>query len=231
MRRRILYGIGAAAVGLLLLFGLTGGVLMLLALGTLPALVLFGIAVVRPAFFKRHRFAAGYAGVSAIVAVGAVGWIIGWFASASPAPLYLLPVGYTGPAVVVYDQPDGVPEWFEDGRRVYAIPDSGVLRTQSAPDDGLHSGQSAFAYVDDRGRRRPLPYVDWPHKPRPAGPDTFVSGLSGASARRLVECPSAPTTSSTVRYTLFGVSPHDDSTGQRLMAMTGALTACPAAKR
>ena len=227
MHRRILYGLGAAVVGLSLWFG--AGFFGLFSVLALPTFFLFVAATVRPSFFERERFAALYAVASAVVVVGAVGWAVGRLILASPAPLYLLPPGYTGPALVVYSQQDGEPERYEDGRRVYAIPDSGILRTRFGRGEGVYAGRSAFAYVDDRGRRKAIPYVDWPHQPRESAPDTFASNLQFSSGAVTYTCDAPPGGSGgeSVRYALFHVSPYQDSTGRRLRELEAMLPPAP----
>lgn len=51
--------------------------------------------------------------------------------------VHLIPEGYVGPIVIVYGDEDGVaPEVQDDGRTVYRIPRSGVLRLNSSPPRG-----------------------------------------------------------------------------------------------
>lgn len=228
MSKRILYVLGAAAVSLLVWFGSgTGSVLTLLALAAFPAFVLFVAAARSPAFFKHHPLAARYAFASALVALAAVGWTVSWFAFAPTAPLYLLPAGYTGPALVVYGQEDGAPERYEEGRRVYAIPDSGVLRTRFAPDEGWRSGLPAFAYVDGRGRRRALPYFDGAARDARAEArlDTFASNIVSTSTGESFTCdaPASGYGGATTRYAQFHISPFDDSTEHRLRRLEATL--------
>ena len=44
--------------------------------------------------------------------------------------IYVLPNGYTGRVVIIYDQANGAAKTYENGSRVYRIPESGVLKTQ-----------------------------------------------------------------------------------------------------
>lgn len=68
--------------------------------------------------------------------------------------MYLLPDGYTGPVVIVYDEAAGVPLEYEEGKRVYRIPPDGLLETQASVNEGLI--QQQYFYVDADGNRRPL---------------------------------------------------------------------------
>ncbi|QMU65411.1 MAG: hypothetical protein GKR88_14710 [Flavobacteriaceae bacterium] len=49
----------------------------------------------------------------------------------------LIPEGYIGPVLVVFDQKNGEPKEYEDGKRVYRIPKSGVLKTQFGSNYGF----------------------------------------------------------------------------------------------
>lgn len=44
--------------------------------------------------------------------------------------IFVIPEGYTGYVVIIYDQENGVPEKYENGKRVYEVPENGVLKTQ-----------------------------------------------------------------------------------------------------
>jgi hypothetical protein len=43
---------------------------------------------------------------------------------------HFLPKGYRGPVVIIYNQKDGLIKEYLDGRRIYRIPKSGILKTQ-----------------------------------------------------------------------------------------------------
>ncbi len=47
--------------------------------------------------------------------------------------IYSIPSNYEGNVLIIFDQKSGVPPLYENGRRVYEIPSSGVLRTQFSP--------------------------------------------------------------------------------------------------
>jgi len=50
--------------------------------------------------------------------------------------IVILPEGFTGLAVVIYDQNGGVPVKYHEKKRVYEIPSNGILKTQFTIDDG-----------------------------------------------------------------------------------------------
>lgn len=69
----------------------------------------------------------------------------------------LIPEGYTGSVLIIFKQEDGKPREYEDGKRVYKIPDNGVLKTQFEPNYGVQTHQ--FFYVDKEGNRTEIPFV------------------------------------------------------------------------
>jgi uncharacterized protein DUF6843 len=72
----------------------------------------------------------------------------------SESEIHLIPAGYEGPILIIFDDPAGVPERHERGKRVYAIPSNGVLRTRFGPNPGW--GRPDYYYVDPAGRRTPV---------------------------------------------------------------------------
>ncbi len=64
--------------------------------------------------------------------------------------IYLIPQGYEGPILVIFDQADGQPPKYEGRARVYEIPADGVVRTQLQETRGYHA---EFFYVNEKGER------------------------------------------------------------------------------
>ncbi|MCX2679362.1 hypothetical protein OOZ15_05350 [Galbibacter sp. EGI 63066] len=69
----------------------------------------------------------------------------------------LIPKGYEGPVLIVFNQSKGEPKEYEDGKRVYRIPENGILETQFEPNYGIQKHQ--FFYVDSLGNREEIPFV------------------------------------------------------------------------
>ncbi len=67
------------------------------------------------------------------------------------AEVHLLPTGFTGPVVILFDQADGAPPHMEGRARVYEIPVSGVLRTQFRANPG--GSARKYFYVNVTGQR------------------------------------------------------------------------------
>ncbi len=70
---------------------------------------------------------------------------------------HLLPAGYVGPVVIVFDNPNGeAPERDEEGGVVHEIPPDGVLRLSTpAPEAGLYDVN--YFYVRPDGTRQEIP--------------------------------------------------------------------------
>jgi hypothetical protein len=65
--------------------------------------------------------------------------------------LDLMPVGFEGPVIIIFNDPNGAPARWERGARRYDIPASGVFRTQFSPNEGW--GRPDYEYVDASGHR------------------------------------------------------------------------------
>jgi len=92
-------------------------------------------------------------------AVIILAWVLlDWFIFSRAEPeVHLIPSGYAGPVVIAFDQENGTAKRYEDGKRVYEIPPSGVLRTQFAPNSGTRQHWE-FYYISGDGIRSAVPY-------------------------------------------------------------------------
>lgn len=72
---------------------------------------------------------------------------------------FLLPDGFEGVAYVIYDEQIGEPKEFEGLRRVYIIPETGVLFTKFKQTQGIHN--RIFYYVNKNGDRKQLGILDY----------------------------------------------------------------------
>jgi hypothetical protein len=68
--------------------------------------------------------------------------------------LHLIPDGFEGPVIIIYEDPNGAPLRMEGDTIRYDIPVSGVYRTQSKLNEGW--GRPDYEYVDAAGRRTPI---------------------------------------------------------------------------
>jgi hypothetical protein len=89
----------------------------------------------------------GCAVLSCVSIIGYLG--VNTYLSSKPKIFSLLD-GFEGHAMVIWDQPDGVPAHFEDGVQIFEIPSSGLLLTQSSrPQGGIGDD---FWYRDENGQ-------------------------------------------------------------------------------
>lgn len=76
----------------------------------------------------------------------------GCFGKRAGPERYLIPRGYTGPVVVIFNKPNGQPQKFEKGTRIYEIPQNGILLTQFMLNDGIIPKDGLqFFYVNNVG--------------------------------------------------------------------------------
>ncbi len=71
---------------------------------------------------------------------------------------YLIPEGYKGSVLVIFNQPDGEKPEYEKGRRIYRIPQTGILFTQLKDEQGLISQE--YFYITPNKQRRKLGVLD-----------------------------------------------------------------------
>lgn len=91
---------------------------------------------------------AAVAGISFFVATACSG------SQESEPRVYLIPEGYVGAFYIVFNIPSGEPQTYEDGARVYDIPEDGVLLMQSDSSAGrIHTDDIKFFYESDDGSR------------------------------------------------------------------------------
>lgn len=68
---------------------------------------------------------------------------------------YIIPFGYLGRVNIIFNQKNGMPVKYENGRRIYEIPSNGILLTQFKDEYGFINHQ--FYYSDILGNRQLLP--------------------------------------------------------------------------
>lgn len=71
--------------------------------------------------------------------------------------IYLIPKGYTGEVVILFDQPDGIVPEVEDGLFVYKIPEDGMLKVKAKRYKGIVN--VSYFYVDGDGQREQIKYL------------------------------------------------------------------------
>jgi hypothetical protein len=71
--------------------------------------------------------------------------------------IYLIPSGFVGAAIIVYDQPNGVVPDVEEGDFVYKLPVTGVLKVRTTAYVGIINLK--YFYVDQAGERQEVKYI------------------------------------------------------------------------
>ena len=70
----------------------------------------------------------------------------------------LIPEGYMGTVLIIFNQEDGTPKEYDNGKRIYRIPENGILKTQFEPNYGSQKNQ--FFYENDIGERKEITFVN-----------------------------------------------------------------------
>ncbi|MBK9730301.1 MAG: hypothetical protein IPO83_03265 [Chitinophagaceae bacterium] len=71
--------------------------------------------------------------------------------------IVLLQEGFTGPVAIIFNQKDGLEPSIEDGKKVYEIPKSGILRT--VIETNLRTNGNEYYYVNKNGERTLIKYL------------------------------------------------------------------------
>ena len=71
--------------------------------------------------------------------------------------LYLVPKGYQGSVIILFDEPTGIVPAKENGLNVYPIPPDGILKVKGRGSIGTVNLK--YYYVDEFGNRVDLPYL------------------------------------------------------------------------
>jgi hypothetical protein len=78
----------------------------------------------------------------------------------NPEPAdFLIPKGYSGRTAVVFEQKQGERPKYEGGRRIYEIPDNGILLTQFKAEHGFVDYR--YFLVDKNGNKTLLPIYEF----------------------------------------------------------------------
>jgi hypothetical protein len=73
--------------------------------------------------------------------------------------VHLIPKGYKGPVIIIFDDKQGRPEKYENGKRVYEIPMDGVLKTQFKKQQGFIEPNDLKYYYYDNVERHEIRYL------------------------------------------------------------------------
>ncbi len=70
--------------------------------------------------------------------------------------VYIFPKGFKGVVLVAYDQKDGIDDVIEDGKLIYKIPQSGVLKVKRK--EAVTLSQTWHYFEDEQGKRTEFYY-------------------------------------------------------------------------
>src|SRR5687767_1606837 len=88
-----------------------------------------------------------------------VGFVLFAILSSLARPeIYLIPEGFRGPIYVVFDQERGHAKEYDGLRRIYRIPQTGVLFTQFERNEGILNQK--FFFVTKAGERKEIGVLD-----------------------------------------------------------------------
>ncbi len=156
MPLRILYhleGLGILRVVLLGFMWPSG--LTLIALFVLPAGFMLIRAILDVHWLpsrKNLQYYIHFFGILGIIGVG-----LFWYGTQSiiaEGEIHLLPENHTGWVLIIFNDAARKPPLYEEERRVYQIPEDGVLRTQFPPNrPSTPDGTRKYYYVTDSGER------------------------------------------------------------------------------
>jgi hypothetical protein len=74
--------------------------------------------------------------------------------------MHVLPKGFQGYVIIVFNDPNGQDEKYEDGFRVYEIPSNGILRTKFEFQDGWIANGKLKYYYNSSGVKEEINYIN-----------------------------------------------------------------------
>jgi hypothetical protein len=90
---------------------------------------------------------------------------------------FLIPIGFQGRINIIFNQPNAAPIPIVNGRRIYHIPEDGVLITSSKLETGFIDQE--YYYIDKDGKRTKIPVQDLNAKDVPDKPAVVYYGVTG----------------------------------------------------
>ncbi len=100
--------------------------------------------------------------------------------------IHLIPKDYKGPVIIIFDDKKGSPEKYENGSRVYEIPQDGVLRTQFKKQQGSIAPGKLKYYYYDKNERQEINYLQSTKDVTDSSSYIFSKELSNTTVRYLV---------------------------------------------
>ncbi len=122
--------------------------------------------------------------------------------------IFVLPPGYVGPVVIVFDDHMGTATEFRGTKRVYRIPDTGVLITQFSTVRGIVDNE--YVYESDGRSIKRLEYAEDLRTAMPQDTMVYGGGVS-SGGRRLDQKGNITETSPSMAFFVVGPVAHADS--------------------
>lgn len=107
------------------------------------------------------------------IALAAVVWEWIYIKSTTKEEVFILPHNFKGIVVIAYGQKDGIDDIIEDGKLIYKIPQSGVLKLKRKEVTTL--SKSWYYFEDEQGKRTVLDYCFPPCESMKNNPDNFFA--------------------------------------------------------
>ena len=71
---------------------------------------------------------------------------------------YLIPEGFTGGVIIVFNQPDGItPETTQDGKIIFRVPKDGLIKVKQPLEKTAY--KLNYYFVDEKGNKTPIEYL------------------------------------------------------------------------
>lgn len=90
-------------------------------------------------------------GSSLFIVLVVVVWELIYFKTTLKQQVYILPQGFKGVVLIAYDQQDGLDDVIEDGKLIYKIQSSGVLKVKRK--EAATVSQTWHYFEDEQGKR------------------------------------------------------------------------------
>lgn len=110
--------------------------------------------------------------VSSIITIALV-WEWIYLKSTTKEEVFILPHNFKGIVIIAYGQKDGIEDVTEDGKLIYKIPQSGVLKLKRKEVTTL--SKSWYYFEDEQGKRTVLDYCFPPCESMKSNPDNFFA--------------------------------------------------------
>lgn len=101
--------------------------------------------------------------------------------------IYLIPEGFTGGVIILYNQPDGItPEKTDDGKIIFHVPKDGLIKVKEPLERTAY--RLTYFFVDEKGNRTPIEYLYPNHSGgNPGDPSSReINDIKGEEAKNKV---------------------------------------------